>query len=459
MSELVQRLDESIAAWGGYPVMAEVDGTGASVAMPAADFSRRIREHQGLLAEGGIRQNDVVALFLENSIDFVALIIALMRTGAIPVFAKLEYRRNELTTIFRDIDPDGVITEKAFLPVLRPFIPGRGVITRHNGSFAVPQPVTRHHAAPGLSDEIASINCTYRGYGDLLGSMATSEQYLLGARVLQEGLQGDVGEKMLYPLPMSHIFTLIGCILVPLLYGMTGVIARTIHPRVLFSAVENLDIQHLTAVPEIYRLLTRSLRPGHNVTSLKRCVSGGSLLEPDQYDALGSTLDVEVLHGYGLTEFTPVSRNIHGHPRSGTVGPVCDGVEVRIRDGEILLRSDGLCRGYYNRPQATRHAFRDGWFHTGDQGHFDDNHLVFDREIKRTCKINGVMIDREEVRKTILAASCAVDAEINIDGNSITALLELPEHVDIEEEQERLKAVLHHQLAAYKIPLRMEQRR
>jgi long-chain acyl-CoA synthetase len=264
---------------------------------------------------------------------------------------------------------------------------------------------------------------------------------------------------MLYPLPMSHIFTLIGCILVPLLYGMTGVIARTIHPRVLFSAVENLDIQHLTAVPEIYRLLTRSLRPGHNVTSLKRCVSGGSLLEPDQYDALGSTLDVEVLHGYGLTEFTPVSRNIHGHPRSGTVGPVCDGVEVRIRDGEILLRSDGLCRGYYNRPQATRHAFRDGWFHTGDQGHFDDNHLVFDREIKRTCKINGVMIDREEVRKTILAASCAVDAEINIDGNSITALLELPEHVDIEEEQERLKAVLHHQLAAYKIPLRMEQRR
>ncbi len=452
MSELVQRLDEAIANWGRHPVLMEVDGTGNSVPVTADDLSRLTENHLCLLADGGIRRNDVVALFLENSANFIALVIALMRTGAIPVFAKLEYRRNELNTIFRDIDPDAVIAEKSFLPVLRPFLPGRGVIVGSSGVFTKTQEVTRHHAAPGLSDEVASVNCTYRGYGELLGSMATAEQYLLGARVLQDGLQGNVGEKMLYPLPMSHIFTLIGCILVPLFYGMTGVIARTIHPRVLFSAIERLDIQHMTAVPEIYRLLYRSLRPAHNVSSLKRCVSGGSLLRSDEYEQLKTTLNVEVLHGYGLTEFTPVSRNIHGHARAGTVGPVCTGLDVRVEAGEILLRSAALCKGYYNRPQATRRAFREGWFHTGDRGHFDGDHLVFEEEIKQTCKVNGVMVDREEIRKTILAASSALDAEVNVDGNSITALLELPEGVDKQEEHERLKAVLPHQLAAYKIP-------
>ncbi|MDA3948753.1 MAG: class I adenylate-forming enzyme family protein [Spirochaeta sp.] len=465
MSELVQRLGEAVAAWGGHPNLLEVDGTGSHVPVSAPVLSRRIGDSGRLVAAGGIRRDDVVALFLENSVDFIALVIALMQAGAIPVFAKLEYRRNELTTIFRDIDPDAVITEQTFLPTLRPFIPGRGIITRNNGEFSVPQPVSRHHAAPGLSDEIASINCTYRGYGDLLGSMATAEQYLLGARILQDGLQGEPGEKMLYPLPMSHIFTLIGCLLVPLFYGMTGVIARTIHPRVLFSAIENLDIQHVTAVPEIYRLLSRSLRPSHNVSSLKTCVSGGSLLGSDEYEELRTTLKVDVLHGYGLTEFTPVSRNVRGHARAGTVGPVCDGLEVRIDAatddgrGEILVRSDALCAGYYNRPHTTRRVFRDGWFHTGDMGYFDGDHLVFHREIKLTCKVNGVMVDREEIRKTILAASSAVDAEINVDGNLISALLELPENVDIEEEQMRLKAVLQHQLAPYKIPRRLEQRR
>ncbi len=464
MHDLIATIDGALATWGPHPVLIEVDGNGTITPIPSSELLRRIDGAEHSLRRFGVQRYDVVALFLENSADYIAVLIALWRLGAIPVFAKLEYRRNELTTIFRDIDPDGIITEEHYLPHLKQFYPGRGIIVRRPDGLAAAQPVTRHHVSEETVSGIASINCTYRGCGELLGSMATERQYLHGAKVLQDGLQGNAGESMLYPLPLSHIFTLIGCLLVPLMYGMTGVITRTVHPRVLFDTIHKLEIRHMTAVPEIYRLLARSFRSKRPPESLKTFVSGGSTLEAGECRNFNDIFEVEVLHGFGLTEFTPVSRNVRNESRCGTVGPVCDGVEVSIANpddegkGEILVKSDALGLGYYNRPQATRQAFRDGWFHTGDRGFFDGDHLVFDREIKATGKINGVMVDREEIRRTILAATPALDAEVRLQGNSILALLELPEDADIEGEQKRLHKVLPHQLAAYKIPRRLEQR-
>jgi len=499
MGELSRRIDDALAGWGDYPVLIEVTGTGESESVDARAFRSRITAIAAGCTRNGVGPDTKVALFLDNSITTVATIVALIGIGAIPVFAKLEYRRTELTVLFDDIDPDAVIAEEGYLPVLAPFLRGTGVAgadpretggDRHRSgdrhladdryryrprgiathrtaageiSWITPVPTTPRD--PGLSEEIASINCTYRGDGMLLGSMATDAQYLLGAQVLQDGLQAHRGDTMLYPIPMSHIFTLVGCIFVPLFYGITGVIARTIHPRVLFETIAGYEVNHITAVPEIYRLLLRSKGADRSFPSLGSFVSGGSLLGSEEWESLGREFAVEVLHGYGLTEFTPVSRNMRGSARGGTVGPVCDGVSVGIADpdesgcGEIRIRADAMSRGYFGNPGATAAAFRDGWFHTGDRGHFDGDHLVFDNELKRTRKVNGVIVDLEEVRRALLGASIADDAEVFVDGNSVTALVEIPESVDIEEEEKRIRQVLRYQLAPYKITRRIERRR
>jgi acyl-CoA synthetase (AMP-forming)/AMP-acid ligase II len=493
MGELARRIDDALAGWGTFPVLTEVNGSGESVSTDAAALHDRITGIARECTRNGVGTDMKVALFLENSIAAVATIFALIRIGAIPVFAKLEYRRTELTVLFDDIDPDAVIAEEGYLPVLAPFLRGsgvddsdrgedrgdrhgadhryrhrpRGIATHPAGageiSWITPAPATPRD--PGLSDEITSINCTYRGDGTLLGSMATEEQYLLGARVLQDGLQAHPGDTMLYPIPMSHIFTLVGCIFVPLFFGVTGVIARTIHPRVLFETIARYRVNHITAVPEIYRLLLRSKGGDRSFPSLRSFVSGGSFLGSEEWESLGREFSVEVLHGYGLTEFTPVSRNLRGSARGGTVGPVCDGITADIVDpdesgrGEIRIRGEAMSRGYYGNPGSTAAAFREGWFHTGDRGHFDGEHLVFDYELKETRKVNGVIVDLEEVRRVLLSASIAEDAEVFVDGNSVTALVELPESVDIEEEEKRIRQVLRHQLAPYKIPRRIERRR
>src|SRR6185369_17108576 len=87
-----------------------------------------------------------------------------------------------------------------------------------------------------------------------------------------------------------------------------------------------------------------------------------------------------------------VSCNTEERNRIGTVGPVIDGVSVRIaEDGEVLVKGDTVMKGYYNRPAENHEAFtNDGWFRTGDIGHIDeDGFLVITDRKKELIKTSG----------------------------------------------------------------------
>jgi long-chain acyl-CoA synthetase len=84
-------------------------------------------------------------------------------------------------------------------------------------------------------------------------------------------------------------------------------------------------------------------------------------------------LGIPVLQVYGLTETTAIcTMDDPGHVKPGRVGPAIRGVEMKLGENdEIMVRGPNVYPGYWNRPQDTAKALRDGWFHTGDQGEVD----------------------------------------------------------------------------------------
>jgi long-chain acyl-CoA synthetase len=150
---------------------------------------------------------------------------------------------------------------------------------------------------------------------------------------------------------------------------------------------------------------------------IKAMVSGGAPLNPEVgifFHSLGLTL----LQGYGQTEAAPViSCN---RPRAGlkmdTVGPPLKNTEVRIaEDGEILVRGELVMKGYWRNPAETQRTLVDGWLHTGDVGHIDDQGRIVITDRKKDIivldkgdnvapqKVEGMLTLQAEIFQAMIA--------------------------------------------------------
>jgi len=138
-----------------------------------------------------------------------------------------------------------------------------------------------------------------------------------------------------------------------------------------------------------------------------------------------------IIEGYGLTETTAVVFvNVPTRPRFGTVGEVLPGTEVQIaEDGEVLVKGPGIMRGYHETGDQTDVGLTDGWLHTGDVGHFDDDgQLVLTDRKKDLMKTSGgKYVAPQKVEGALVAAVPFVSQVVAVgDGRKyISALLTL----------------------------------
>jgi len=114
--------------------------------------------------------------------------------------------------------------------------------------------------------------------------------------------------------------------------------------------------------------------------NVKCIVSGSAALQP-RLATVFNAANIRIMEGYGLTETSPViavNRFDKENNRIGTVGPLLDGVEVKIApDGEILSRGPHIMKGYYNKPEETAKVIdAEGWFATGDIGEFVEGRFL-----------------------------------------------------------------------------------
>ena len=231
-------------------------------------------------------------------------------------------------------------------------------------------------------------------------------------------------------LPLSHMFGQSMATFVPPLLEGVVVFTRTFAPDDIATQIRTRRISVLVCVPKILEVLRDYLlravpetgdapppgthwamrwwryRRAHRLFGLKfwAMVVGAAPLDPE-VEGFWGRLGFLVVQGYGLTETAPiVSLNHPFHASRGAVGKPMPGVEVRIADdGEILVRGENVTRGYFNAPDETRAAFRDGWFHTGDIGTFDEQGRLHIRGRKKEMIVTpeGLNVFPEDVERVL----------------------------------------------------------
>ena len=263
--------------------------------------------------------------------------------------------------------------------------------------------------APG-SDEEATIVYTSAMAGVPLGAILTHRNLLANARSTMAASANSSGDRVLALLPFSHLFGLTVTATAPLLAGAVVVTMPRFNPARAVELLMSGEITEVVGVPSVFRALLTALarhavgREARDaLRDLRLCICGGAplpvRLQELWFDATGS----ELRQGYGLTEASPVCLfNRVDRPNvRGALGAPLPGVEVALRDGEILVRGDNVFRGYVSNG-GDGLAVDDGWLHTGDRGvPADDGTVVFEGLIKPMFTRNGFNIYPREIERVV----------------------------------------------------------
>lgn len=289
--------------------------------------------------------------------------------------------------------------------------------------------------------------------GRAKGAMLSHANIVTNIEAAVRHLEVDEGMHTLSFLPINHVFEQVAGVLAPLSLCGTVSIAESLK-KIGQNLMEEKP-SHVMGVPAVYRVLlgriSRSIeekplsralfaipltRPlvtskvrkalGRNITF----ISGGAALDPDLARGMAK-LGFTVLQGYGITETSPIiSAESPSRRKIGTVGQVIPGVQVRIDRpneegiGEILVQGPNVMQGYYKRPKATAEAIVDGWYHTGDLGHMDENGFlsICGRMKNLIVTPNGKNVYPEEVENELL--KCPFVAEVMVYGHKLSATAE-----------------------------------
>jgi len=243
------------------------------------------------------------------------------------------------------------------------------------------------------------------------------------------------------------------------------------------AALELMVAHHVTffgGVPTMYWGLLGALDETVDVASIARwlrvAVAGGSALPSEIHKEFKSRLGVTILEGYGLSETSPVaSFSTYGEePRVGSIGVPIPGVEMKLINddwsdvanptgiGEIAIKGHNVMRGYYNRPDATEWAIKDGWFRSGDLARKDDEgfYYIVDRSKDMIIRGGFNVYPREIEERLMEHPAVSLVAVIGVPheshGEEIKAVV--VRNVGDATTEAELAAWAKHQLAAYKYP-------
>src|SRR5580704_192542 len=443
-----------------------VDGAAVSF----KELQERVQNIAAALAATGLTAGDRLALLLPNSPDYIELVYACSWLGitAVPINARLSAA--EIDRILLDAKPRGLLRHSS-LPKPTVQLPWQIVVDEkpfdaRNGSY--PDPVYDPEA-------ILALIYTSGTTGRPKGVVITHSNILENVHHFNYWMKYMEGGVYLHAAPIFHIADFPAMFAAPA-FGARQVTIPKFSPQGFCELVQRERVTHTVLVPTMLNLLTQMPEgKSYDLSSLEVLGYGGSPMAPELVFRVRKFLpNVKLLQCYGLSEtgfLTGLEDQDHIESKLLSCGRPCPGIDLRVEDetgkevevgqhGELVARGTNVMRGYWNDPQDTALAFRNGMFRTGDVGYQDsDGYFYILDRLKDMIVTGGENVYSGEVEAAIYKHPAVREVAVfGIPdpqwGEVVTACVVLKPGSTLTVED--LIAFCRKSLASYKIPRRVE---
>src|SRR5947209_4605694 len=456
-----------------YFLFSEADGRRYTY----AEFDAAVNRAALLLAAHGIKKGEAVSLLMPNSAEYIIAYFACFKLGALAGPVNSLLKSEEISYVIANSEARALLVNSEFLPrveAIRDELPD----LKHVVVFDDEAKATADFTGVDLPDVViekddeAIIIYTSGTTGKPKGCLLTHGNLIANARQITEWLGFTKRDCLLTIMPLFHMNAVSVTTMTPLYAGASTVISPKFSASRFWQIISDYQITSFGSVATMLSMLL-SIYPdgvpdGLQTDQLRFAMCGSAPVPAEVLKNFEETFNCLVIEGYGLSEST--CRSTFNPPderrRPGSCGmPI--GNEMKVVDdddrevadgklGEIVMRGENILKGYYKNPEATRHAFRDGWFHTGDIGYKDADGFFYIVDRKSDMIIRGGEniypreIDEVLYKHPAVAAAATIGVADPLYGEEVAAFIVLKEGTRATEEE--IIAFCRKHLADYKCP-------
>jgi long-chain acyl-CoA synthetase len=428
-----------------------------------------------MLKSKGVQTGDRVGIMLPNVPYFPAVYYGVLRAGAVVVPMNVLLKAREVGFYLSDPEVKVLFAWHDFLEAAEQGARDAGgveVVPVKPGE--IERLIFDHEpdddVAERAGDDTAVILYTSGTTGKPKGAELTHSNLRRNVEVAVSLFDLGTGDVIFAGLPLFHSFGQTCTMNAAVCGGATITLLPRFEPGRALEIIARDRCSVFEGVPTMYgALLNHPDRESYDVSCLRVCASGGASMPVEVMRGFEEAFGCKVLEGYGLSETSPVAS--FNHPdrerKPGSIGTPIDGVEMKVVDekgqevpsgeiGEIVIKGHNVMKGYWNRPDATDEAIKDGWFYTGDMAKVDEDGYFFIVDRKKELIIRGgynvypreieeVLYEHPAVREVAV-----VGVPHDQLGEEVGAAIALKEGESIDTEE--LKAYVKEQVASYKYP-------
>jgi len=400
------------------------------------------------LAGSGVRKGDRVGLMLPNCPEYVIGFFGTVRAGAAATQINPLYTGRELEHILSNSGTQTAVVHAATyakVKEVQPRTPLRRVVCVGEPEGGLSGGDTTFEeflrSAPGPPPEVkidpeedlASLQYTGGTTGVSKGAMLTHRNLLGGVQQTIDLLIEDPGDfpengKVVAVAPLFHIFGMTMVLLFGLRHGWNLLLVPKFQPDEMMQLIKREQPIMLAGVATLYMALhSYPQMEDYGLDRVLLYTSGGASVPVGLMRSFKQKTGRDIWEGYGLSEGAPVSFNTYLRgPVPGSVGVPIPGTDVRVVDpetgerempvgepGELVVKGPQVMKGYWNMPEETSLALRDGWLYTGDIVRMDEEGYLYivDRK-KDMINVSGYKVYPREVEEVIYSHPEVVEAVV-----------------------------------------------